>query len=313
MKIEQAKKLFSENIKKYLKRRNLKQLYIATLLDVTPSAVSQMIKCSIFMSQSQLKTVSKGLHLAPEETLEMQTLLANIRNGEGNIKTPFNKLLRSLRREQKFSIAKLSTLTGISRVRLKSFEEELNVIFSEDDAERLSKIYGCSADFLLKKNRISAGSMEYLPEERSANSVLKFSDSEGAYQSQQKIPVVKLNDLINYQESVDIFVFGTLRCYEEMLYDSDKQLIGVSLNAEELDFPFPAETVLMVTARKPLIYVCRLFLCMDSSRKFHILRKIENKDEFYAATGEDQDKPFAGKIRWSLGIVEIRMTPKLLV
>ena len=113
MRHEAAQVIFQENLKKYLKRAKLKQLYLATLLGVTSSAICQMLKCRILMSRQQLQIVCKGLKLSNDETLELQTLLSNMRNGTAELRSPFNKMMKSYRRENNLAISKLSQMTGI--------------------------------------------------------------------------------------------------------------------------------------------------------------------------------------------------------
>ena len=69
---EEYIEIFESSMKKFMKRAKLRQAYLATLLDLTPSAVSQMIKCRILMSRAQLHTICEGLNLSADESLDMQ-------------------------------------------------------------------------------------------------------------------------------------------------------------------------------------------------------------------------------------------------
>ncbi len=311
MRHEAAQVIFQENIKKYLKRAKLKQLYLATLLGVTSSAVCQMLKCRIIMSRNQLQTVCKGLKLSMDETLELQTLLANIRNGTSDLRSPFNKLMKTYRRENNLQIAQLSQMTGISRIRLKSFENDFNAVFTEEDAEKLAKVYDCSADFLMKKyNFINTAIVEYTNEELRNNPILEVADKPIVhYNELRQVHLAALADFSNYSNNVDLFVFGEIRSTESIRYEIEKNVVGITAKSSELDLPVNGDIIMFVTDRKPMIYVCRLFLCMNADRKYVILQKKEEGEEYYDMAGN----VYMEKLRWSLGIVEMKLVPKLLV
>ncbi|MBR2509087.1 MAG: helix-turn-helix transcriptional regulator, partial [Lentisphaeria bacterium] len=76
---EEYIKIFENSMKKFIKRAKLRQAYLASMLGVTSSAVSQMIKGRIIMSRAQLRTICEGLNLTQDEALDMQTLLTRIR------------------------------------------------------------------------------------------------------------------------------------------------------------------------------------------------------------------------------------------
>ena len=68
--------------------------------------------------------------------LEMQVLLTNLRNGESDLLTHFNRFMRKCRKDKGLSLTKLAQITGISAVRLRSFESDFNAYFTLEDAER---------------------------------------------------------------------------------------------------------------------------------------------------------------------------------
>ena len=314
MNSEKLRNLFEENIKKYLKRAKLRQTYLATLLDVSPSAVSQMIKCRLLMNRKQLHVVSKGLKLTQDEELELLILLSKIRNGVSDFRTPFNRLMKSYRRERKLTIQKLYKLTHISPLRLKAFEDDFNVDFSYDDAVKMAEVYNCEPAFLLKKLDFTSGSSEYGNETNHDTKIIEVADSGAAkYSAPEKLPIVPLREFREFTGNADLFVFGNLRSHEEIVYHIEKKAIGINASDKDLNMPCNGNVILFVTDQKPLIYVCRLFLCMDSSKKFHLLQKNEDSEEFFELSSDGKLHPFSGKLRWSLAVVEMKFIPKLLV
>ena len=129
------------------------------------------------------------------------------------------------------------------------------------------------------------------------------------YVNCKQIYLTELADFVNFSDNVDLFVFGELRSKESISYDIEKQVVGISAKATEISMPVNGNVILFVTDKKPLVYVCRLFLCMNGEHNFIILQKKEDCEEFFDLEGE----LYGGRVRWSLGIVEIKFTPKLLV
>ncbi|MBR1966983.1 MAG: helix-turn-helix transcriptional regulator [Lentisphaeria bacterium] len=313
MKQIEAINIFSERLKSYLKRSKIKQVYLASVLKVTPSAICQMVQCRILMSQNQLQIICKNLKLTDEETLELQTLLAKIRVGEINIISPFNRYMKSRRLEAKLSIAKLSNLCGISLVRLRSFEEDLSADFTYADAEKLSKIYNCTPEFLLKKLP-SFESHDVVYEYPSANTGrLEAADNSAAYSDLKKVPLLELNAMKQYSGNADLMTFGQVSCNEEIDYCIEKSVIAIKMKSSVIDFSVPGELVLFVSDKKPFIFVSKLFLGMDKEKNFYLLQKFEGKDDFYTCKADAAAEVFTEKLVWTIGIYEVKFNPKMLV
>ena len=310
---EEYIEIFESSMKKFMKRAKLRQAYLATLLDLTPSAVSQMIKCRILMSRAQLHTICEGLNLSADESLDMQTLLTRIRDGESDYRTPFNRFMTMSRRKHKLSFQRLSQMTKISILRLRSFEKDMNVDITYEDAEKIGKIYNCTPEFLLQKLSFGVRSVEYVPAVQSQEGELEAAEAAGNYDTRQKIYVVRAKDFSEFSDNANLFTFAKARSYEEMLYDLGKEGVAVCADAKELGLAVPGNVVLFVTDKKPLTYVCRLALCMDSNKKCHILHKKGDAEGFFELTADNKLQAFQGKLRWALSIIEVKFVPELLV
>ncbi len=312
---KEAAAIFGEKIKYYLRRAKVKQLELAKLLDITPSAICQMIKCRILMNLKQLSTVGHFLELSEDEMLEMQVLLTNLRNGESDLLTHFNRFMRKCRKDKGLSLTKLAQITGISAVRLRSFESDFNAYFTLEDAEKLSKVYGITPDMMMKK--IPDLSLEDITYPSHAQKVLpgvlEVAERGQTYIPETRIPVVALEDFLAFHDENDLFIFGDVRSQEEIAYDIDKKVVGVRAVAKDFGIDVPGDVIFFVTDRIPLIYVCSLYLCLDSSRKFRVLQKMENSNDFYYVMPSGEKEVFDEKINWSLGIIDIKFSPKLLV
>lgn len=312
MKKEDAVNIFSDKIKSYLKRSKITQSELAVMLDLTPSAVSQKFKCNILMSMTELKSICRAMRLASEETLELQALLAKIRANESDGTSPFNRFMKNCRREKNLSFLRLSQLSGISIVRLRSFEEDFNVVFSAEDAEKLSKIYEVSAEIMMQKMPFSVSeNMTYTLEN---SGVLEVRDGNADVRSScRRVPVVNADEFKSYSGSVDLFAFGTLRCSAEILYDIKRDVVGINVPSSLLDLSFECEACLLVTDKKPFVHVAGLFFAMDCDKEFHILERKTDDEKFYDTVKDGSRRLFDKELLWTVAIVEIKLCPELLV
>lgn len=306
-------KLFESTMKKYLKRAKLRQVYLASMLNISPSAVSQMIKCRISMSRAQLHTICEGLKLSRDEALEMQTLLTRIRDGESDYRTPFNRFMTMKRREHKLSFQRLSQLTKISSLRLRSFEKDINVDFTYEDAEKIGKVYNCTTDFLMQKLSFGPRSIEYLPVASTDDSVIEVADSGAEYETRQKIQTVRLKDFSEFSDNADLFTFAKARSFEEIFYDLGKEGVAIAAEGREIGINVPGEMILFVTDKKPMSYVCRMLICMDSAKKCRLVQRKDGSDKLYEVTSDGSWQEVSGKLRWALAIIEMKFVPRLLI
>lgn len=314
MKKEDAVKIFSDKIKSYLKRAKITQSELAVMLDLTPSAISQKFKCNILMSMNELKIICRAMRLASEETLELQTLLAKIRAGDAGGTSPFNRFMRNCRREKNLSFLRLSQLSGISIVRLRAFEEDLNVFFSADDAEKLSRVYDVSTELLLQKIPFSASEdmvYTYTPDN---SGVLKIGERSTELKSScRRVPVVNAEEFKTYSGTVDLFAFGALRCSAEIIYDIKRDVVGLNVPSSLLQCPFKGEVCLLVTDKKPFVHVAGLFFAMDSDKEFHILERKPDDERFYLTGKDGSSRLFDKELLWTVAVVEIKISPELLI
>lgn len=311
---EEAVKLFKEKMKFYSRRSKVNQSALAELLNITPSAVSQKYKSNIMMNLNELKVIAKAMKLAPEEHFELQTLLAKIRSGENTgDDSPFNRFMRECRRKKKYTLAKLSQLSGISPIRLRSFEEDFYISVSEADAQVLGRIYDVSADLILSKLPFNEPQDARYPVPAADTGILQVADRDNDNtQRFRRIPVVELAEFKTYSPPIDIFAFGALRSSAELLYDIAREVIAVKLPLSYLNLPFNGDGYLLLSDKKPFIYIAKLFFVSDTSRKLHVLQKKFDDDSFYELDSEKNPTPFTGDILWSLAVAEVKICPEIL-
>lgn len=310
MKKEVAVKLFSEKIRNYAKRTKITQNELAGLLEITPSAISQKFKCSILMSMNELKSICLAMKLSSEETSELQSLLAKIRAGESGGTSPFNRFMRNCRRQKNLTINRLAQLCGIAPVRLRAFEEDLTVVFSMEDAERLGRIYDLDPEYMMSKIPVSV-SPQMTPFD---DGVLEFAEPRAPYyQNLRKVPVIDIDEFVSFSNTIDVFTFGELRCAAEMFYESKREVVGISLNSSVLHHPIPGKFCFLVTDKTPFIHVAQLFLTMDNKRNVFMLQRKMDDEKFYFMAADGGEECSQKNLLWKLAVVDIKFTPEVLV
>lgn len=310
--------LFSEKIKAHLKEAKVKQTLLSRKLQITPSAVSQMLKCNIVMSLKQLQTICEYINLSEKDTVELQTLLSSIRAGSVDVITPFNRFVRDCRRRKGWHILKLSQECGISPIRLRSFEEDLNVSFTIEDAHKLAQVY--SDDDVLPEDFIKklpigtddASNINY-PVREEEHCVLDVAEKATPYIARRRVKIYSLDKFKEYVSSLDLFGFADSEYLKEVESDIERDVIGIEADAAAVNMNIAGTVCLFVTDKKTFSGACRLFLCKDNEKKYRLLQKIEDDDRFFVTMPNGKLSVFDGRVLWSLAIVELKFIPKTLV
>ncbi len=203
MAVSNLKKHFCELLKKYLKTAKAKQLDIAKVLDISPSAVSQMLSGSITPKLQQLEAIMEFLQLDRNATAELRDCLARIRSGDQELRSPLNDFIKSERTRNGLTIEKLSQISGIPEDTLVMLENKLNVQPTPYEAVRLASIFNCNVSELWQVvpdvpaqqappapangNVFRDGNTPYLPNTKAAI----------------KLPIIKMDDLLNFNPRYD--------------------------------------------------------------------------------------------------------------
>ncbi len=145
------KKAFTDRIRRYLTLKSMRQQDLARDMQVSNSAISQIMSGRMVPNMNQLKRMCEILGINESETQEMCDWLMQIRTG--NEMEPVipagNDVLRTYRARRGVSISQLSKRTGVSIARLTELENNCNITPSLEDARRLASVLECNVEELI--------------------------------------------------------------------------------------------------------------------------------------------------------------------
>ena len=127
-------------IKNGLRAAGLKQLDLAQHLQISASAVSQMLNGKTAPAAVHFDKIFHLLNCRRNQVFIMCDLIARIRSGMYELRSPVNEFIKSARKEHRLSLVKLSDLTGISVTKLRTLETCSTVAPSNEQIMVLAKV-----------------------------------------------------------------------------------------------------------------------------------------------------------------------------
>ena len=127
-------------IKSGLQAAGLRQLDLAQHLQVSTSAVSQMLNGKTAPAAAHLDKIFQLLNCSRNQVFIMRDLLARIRSGMHEFRSPVNEFIRSSRKERGLSMSKLAELSGIPVAELRILETCSTVLPSDEQLNSLAEI-----------------------------------------------------------------------------------------------------------------------------------------------------------------------------
>lgn len=305
---EILKMRFASLMRKYTKRNKVRQVHLANMLDVTPSAISQMFDCNIAMGLSQLSLIARALKINDDELFELQALLNKIRNGDVTVRSPFNKLMKKLRRSNHYSIAQLSALTGIGRVVLKAYEDNFAVTIRPQDAEILANLYKCEVSDLIK-NAIIANDDENGETYDNPNvEYTSVAEAQKGYKQEIQVPILNIDELTVFSTNAGLVNFADARSIDMLPNRTyDCEVVAVIANNEKLNMILPGKTILILKEYDAKDHSANVFLGLDKKGDYIIFSK--KKSDIATLLTTKETETVASKIKWQLPIVEIIIQP----
>jgi len=199
---------FGKLLKKYIKDSGLRQFDIAETLNLSPSAVSQMLSGRMTPNLKQLDAILERLSLDRASSAELRDCLSRIRSGDENLRSPLNEFIKSNRVAKGLSVEQLANMTGIPEENLVMLENRLNVQPTPYEAVRLAAIFNCSISELCQVDVLEKTPVVYTPEQGSfRRQVHIMREPAAVYQagksSSVKTPVIQLEDLKHFSVESD--------------------------------------------------------------------------------------------------------------
>ncbi len=215
-------------IKSGLQAAGLRQLDLAQHLQVSTSAVSQMLNGKTAPAAVHLDKIFQLLNCSRNQVFIMRDLLARIRSGMHEFRSPVNEFIRNSRKERSLSMSKLAELSGISVAELRILETCSTVVPSEEQLMTLAKILEFENDDMRQllqdlhlQDSTSMG--EYVQEQG------------GSYGSNSnfpaQIPVLSIEKMFKFNPILEDIKNYVWRNYDKIISTQD---LDASINSDDI-------------------------------------------------------------------------------
>ncbi len=304
MAVTQLKQKFGERLRRYIQKTPVTQKDIADMLDVTASAVSQILSGRIVPNHGQLTAICRKLELDGNATTELVSMLARIRNGERDLRSPFNTLLYACRCEKNMDVNQLAKKTGIEVSRLQNLESCFGVTPTLAEVNQLAQALNCAPEEFL----VSAGMGE---PKVSGNTVTLGEIKEEFKTPENLLPLLKLEDLKEMRSSDEsIFGFAARKASGQTAAGAGLDVPAVALvcRGNELQLGAEGEVLLIVTAERAAGYR-EIELCLGSKGKFFIRERNQNAWWTYRLVHHDGQEEHFGNAVITLPVLEMVFRP----
>lgn len=241
-------------IKSGLQAAGLRQLDLAQHLQISTSAVSQMLNGKTAPAAVHLDKIFQLLNCSRNQVFIMRDLLARIRSGMHELRSPVNEFIRSSRKERGLSMSKLAELSGIPVAELRMLETCSTVVPSDEQLMTLAKILELKDD-----------DMQQLLQDLH----LQTSDSMGGYVQEQsagynvdnnlpaQIPVLSIEKIFKFNPVLEDIKNYVWRNYDKVISAQDlddsaidtDDVFAISDSGENFTPPFPGSVSLLVAVK----------------------------------------------------------------
>ena len=297
---------FGAKLRAFILNSPHRQCELAQALQISNSAVSQMLIGKIIPRHTQLKVFCELLGLSRDEELELSALLLNIRNGESNPRSRFNQMFSAACRERGFSLQQLSELTGVALARLQLFENCFDAVPLLDEISRIVPVLGCTPDDMMLAAGIGRPAAAADGSLHVAESVGEFRCSE----PEKRLPVVELSSMKNYRKPQSIYAFAAEKAIRQTARGEDLPVpaVAITASARKLQLGIPGEVIMLVSDQLPPGYR-NLELFSDKDNNFRIRERKSGTWKYFQIPG-DSNAPAVGTYAvWSFYILELIVRP----
>ena len=238
MAITELKMKLGALIRAHLKCSGLRQLDLAAALELSPSAISQMLSGRMVPSLAQLDVMCEKLALSRRQVAELRDCLSRIRTGESDISSPLNDFLKNARIRRGLSIKQLSDLTGIPAIDLKMLETRVGIRPNPTEAVRLSAALDCDLTELW--NVTPPPASEFAPGAELGEGMPYLA------KPAKNAPVVRLESLGYFDPSAEAPLIFAWRHLVEIRPSTENNLVYVRVTGGFLGWPAGYEFDLLV-------------------------------------------------------------------
>ncbi len=309
MPITPLKTKFGKLIRDYLRDAEIRQNDLAARLQISGSAVSQMLHGKIVPNQQQLNVICELLELDRAQAYELQSMLSCIRTGAENMRSPFNEVMFSLRCQRGLTHQQLANLSGIPASHLQVFENCFEAVPTLDEASKLAPILGCTPAALLQSAGVGGLSRAAIDQLTAAGEMTEdeVCEAVGAYRSERQAPLLNLVDLEKFDgKSLAVFAQRAGKVLELGERDLPEDTVAVSASGRDLAIGLPGNIQLLVAQTRPAGYR-ELDLCRTEDGKFVLQETRRNNVKEFRLAGTR--KPNTSPAVWKLPVLEMIIRP----
>jgi transcriptional regulator with XRE-family HTH domain len=254
MPITPLKRKLGMMIKSGLSAAGLRQLDLARHLGVSTSAVSQMLHGKTAPDARHLETIIELLQCSRNQIFIMRDLLAKIRTGVKELRSPFNEFLSDARKAQNLTFAGLSNLTGIPTSELRAYETCASAKPESEQLEVLANALECNLDELQKEldNSFQTASEYAYP---GSSKMLEAAEGTTAYDTDNNtIPIIDAEELVSYNPAFErLQDFIERNSSRQIIYNTDikdEGIFAITANSQTLFPGLPGNSLLISAYEK---------------------------------------------------------------
>ena len=309
MPITPLKTKFGKLIRDYLRNAEIRQNDLAARLQISGSAVSQMLHGKIVPNQQQLNVICELLQLDRAQAFELQSMLSCIRTGAENMRSPFNEVMFTLRCQRGLSHQQLANLSGIPASHLQVFENCFEAVPTLDEASKLAPILGCTPAALLQSAGVGGLSRMAIDQLTAANGQAEdeVCEAVGNYHAERQAPLMDLVDLEKFDgNSLSSFAQRAVKVFEIGTRDLPEDTVAINASGRDLAIGLPGSIQLLVTQKRPAGYR-ELDLCRTEDGKFILQETRRNSVKEFRLAGTR--KPNTAAAVWKLPVLEMIIRP----
>lgn len=214
-------------IKSGLQAAGLRQLDLAQHLQVSTSAVSQMLNGKTAPAAVHLDKIFQLLNCSRNQAFIMRDLLARIRSGMHELRSPVNEFIKSTRKQHGLSLSRLSALTKIPVGELRILETCSTVIPSGEQIARLAEVLEFApvalqqllTDFPIYKT------------ENIGEDVQEQMAAYGSIKLPAQVPVISIENMRKFNPALEDIKNFVWRNYDQVL---SSQILDEVVNSEDV-------------------------------------------------------------------------------
>ncbi|MBS1369716.1 MAG: helix-turn-helix transcriptional regulator [Lentisphaeria bacterium] len=309
MPITPLKTKFGKLIRDYLRNAEIRQNDLAARLQISGSAVSQMLHGKIVPNQQQLNAICELLQLDRAQSFELQSMLSCIRTGAENMRSPFNEAMFSLRCQRGLTHQQLANLSGIPASHLQVFENCFEAVPTLDEASKLAPILGCTPASLLQSAGVGGLSRTAIDKLTATGEMTEdeVCEAVAAYHAERQSPLLNLVDLEEFDgNSITAFAQRATKIFELGERDLPEDIVAISASGRDLAIGIPGIIQLLVTPKRPAGYR-ELDLCRTEDGKFVLQETRRHSVKEFRLAGTR--KPNSSAPLWKLPVLEMIIRP----